>query len=214
MRAIDVCVDAAERLNRLSPGETLNADTAAFLFRRLNLLVDELSTQAQILSYSALTSNAQTGNITVGTAPWTAIAPGDDVVSATADNYPMTEITMKQYNELFTPTLAGRPSFWANDGLNTLYLWPVPAGNVIKLLTKKNVMAFADQTTVYVAANGWANALGASLAVRAAPSILGKVPKELLDAERTALRNVSRLEPAILNVDSYGNGRQYAPRLF
>lgn len=42
-RALDIIIDAYERCNRLSPGETLSADDAAFGLRRLNLLVDELS---------------------------------------------------------------------------------------------------------------------------------------------------------------------------
>jgi hypothetical protein len=40
--ALSIVVDAFERCNRLSPGETLSADDSALGFRRLNALADEL----------------------------------------------------------------------------------------------------------------------------------------------------------------------------
>ena len=76
MRAIDIITDAYERCNRLSPGETLSADDAAFGLRRLNLLIDELSAQPLFLFKDTLTSAAQTGNITLGVGAWAAIAAG------------------------------------------------------------------------------------------------------------------------------------------
>ena len=98
-RAIEIITDAYERCNRLSPGETLSADDAAFGFRRLNLLVDEMSGQNGFLFRSVLTSAAASGVITLGVGAWAAISPSDEVVSATANNLVLSPITMRQYIE-------------------------------------------------------------------------------------------------------------------
>lgn len=215
MQALAIITDAYERCNRLSPGETLNADDAAFGFRRLNLLVDEMSASNTFLFKSVLTSAAQAGAITLGAGAWLAIAPGDEIVSATANNQPLTSITMRQYNELRAPAATGFPSVYAPDGLGTVYLWPVPAGQVIKLQTRTGVSAFADQTADYTMPDGYASALGAALAVRIAPSILGAIPPYLLKAEAKCMGAISRYEPAIVDVGSFtGGGGCYPARLF
>ncbi len=214
--AISIIRDAYERLNRLSPGETLSAEDADFGLRRLNLLVDELSASTAYLYLSQLVSAPQTGHITLGVGAWAAIAPGDVVVSATADNIAMSPITMQQFNELYSPTSQGRPAVWAQDGAATVYLWPVPAGQTIKLQTRETISEFADQFTDYALPVGWAAALGASLAVRMAPSLLGRLPPELIRAEKVALENLRHYEPAVVNVDG-GISRPrtyYPPRLF
>lgn len=203
MRALDVITDAYERCNRLSPGETLNDDDAAFALRRLNTLVDELSGQGLHLYRDVLTSAAQTGHITLGAGSWAAVAPGAQIVSATADNVPLSPITMQQFNELSTPTTTGAPSFWAQDGLSTVYLWPVPTGQTIKLQTRVGVAEFADLSTDYTAPPGWKAYIGAALAVRVAPTILGKLPPELLRAEARCRGAVASYEPAILDVADY-----------
>lgn len=215
MRALDIITDAYERLNRLSPGETLSADDAAFGFRRLNLLVDEMSSSIPFLYQDRLTSAAQSGNITLGTGAWAALGVGDEIVSATANNFPMLPITMRQYNEIYQPAATGIPSVWAFDGLVTVYMWPVPTGQTIKLQTRIGVVAFADQTTVYTAPGGYASALGAALAVRIAPSLMGKVPEYLLRAERAGMAGIEKHDPAILDVSSFSwthGGGYYSPR--
>lgn len=215
MQAISIIQDSYERCNRLSPGETLNADDAAFGFRRLNTLVDELSANNQFLFKSDLTSAAQSGHITLGVGPWAAIVPGDEIVSATANNLPLAPITMRQYNELYAPTVTGVPTVYAQDGLGTVYLWPTPTGQTIKLQTRTGVSAFADQDTDYTMPDGYASALGAALAVRIAPSVLGNIPPYLLRAEQKCMGVISKYEPAIIGVDSYTKGRGYfPPRLF
>lgn len=215
MRALDIILDAYERCNRLSPGETLSADDAAFGLRRLNLLVDELSGQNIFLFRSVLTSAVQSGAITLGAGAWAAIAPGDEVVSATANNLALAPITMRQYNELYQPNVQGVPTVYANDGLNTVYLWPVPNGQTIKLQTRNSVAEFADLTTDYTVPSGYQSALGAALAVRIAPSIMGNIPAYLTRAENDLMGNISLYKPAILNVDSFTGTRAYfPPRLF
>lgn len=213
--ALSIIGDAFERCNRLSPGETLSADDAALGLRRLNLLVDEMSGENSFLFRTVLTSAAQTGAITLGAGAWAAISPGDDVVSATANNNTLSPITMRQYNELYAPAVTGVPTVYAQDGLNTIYLWPTPNGQTIKLQTKSTVSQFADQTTDYTLPDGYKSALGAALAVRIAPSILGDVPAHLIRTEAKLMGNISRYEPAIVGVDSFTGSRgYYPPRLF
>jgi hypothetical protein len=212
MRALDIITDAYERCNRLSPGEVLVADDAAFGFRRLTMLIDELSAQNLYLYKNTLTAAVQTGHITLGAGDWASINPGDQIVSAACQNLPIDPITIQQYNERHRPSVSGVPTVYAHDGNATVYLWPAPAGLTITLQTRNTVSQFADQTTDYTLPDGWANALGAALAVRIAPNILGQVPPTLLRAERAAMGAVSRYEPAILDADGYNRTRGVYPR--
>ena len=205
MRAIDVIQDAYERLNRLSPGETLNADDAAFGFRRLNLLVDAWSAKQEFLYRSVLTSAAQTGNITLAAGSWATIPAGADILSINVDGVDITKLTMLQYSGLYSPTTTGSPVMWAHDGLSTVYLSPVATGQTIQILTRTGVATFADQTTTYTATPGYQDALGAALAVRLAPTVLGKLPGELVRAERAAMMGVMSFTPAVLDVYGYTN---------
>lgn len=215
MKAIEIIQDAFERCNRLSPGETLGADDVALGMRRLNLLVDELSGQNIYLFLNTLTSNPQSGHITLGIGAWASVPQGEEVISATADNMAMLPITMKQFNELYQPTSTGRPTVWAQDGLGTVYLWPVPTGHTIKIQTRGTVAEFVDETTDYIAPAGYKSALGAALAVRIAPNVLGAVPAALEKAERDLMGNISKYSPQIIHTSSYtGNRGYFPPRLF
>jgi hypothetical protein len=201
--ALEIIVDAYERINRLSPGETLSDDDAAFGLRRLNLLVDELSARPQFLFREVLTGAAQTGDITLGAGDWATIGPGTEIISAKCDNVPMSAVTVQQYLAQYRPTPINRPNLYAHDGFATVYLYPAPAGQTITLQTRVGVRAFADQETEYVLPNGWKSALGAGLAVRVAPVLLGGLPQPLIRAERAAMDAVSTYKPAIINAGSY-----------
>ena len=215
MNAQDAITDAYERINRLSPGESLSGDDLAFGFRRLNLLVDEMAGQMGFNFLSTQTSAAQTGAITLGSGSWAAVNPGDEIISMTANNLAMAPISMRQFNELYQPAVTGLPTVWAFDGLYTVNLWPVPNGQTIKILTRSTIAAFADYTTDYVVPHGFETAIGAALAVRIAPTLLGKLPPELLRAEQIAMGSINRYEPAVLNVNSYIRPHHYyPPRLF
>ncbi len=203
MQAVNIITDAFERLNRLSAGETLNADDAAKGLRRLNLLVDEWSAKRQFLYKSVLTSAAQTGNITLAAGSWATIPVGTEILGVTVEEEPIANLTMLQYSGLYDPTETGEPVAWAYDGLSTIYLYPVATGQTVQLLTAVTATAFADLTTNYTAPPGYENGLGASLAVRLAPSVLGKLPPELVRAERAALMGIMGWEPAVVDYVSY-----------
>ncbi len=213
--ALAIIQDAYARMNRLSPGEALSADDAAFAFARLNVFVDELAGQNLYLFHDVLTSNVQSGPITLGTAPWAGITPGDEIVSVTQNNVALSPITMQQYNELYQPGIQGPPSVYAVDGFATVYFWPVPNGQTIKIQSRTGIQQFADQTTVYVFPDGWNAALGAGLAVRCAPAILGQIPASLELAEKRCLDGVDFYDPKIIDVDAFTGPRGYwPPRLF
>ena len=215
MKSLDIIVDAYERLNRLSPGEVLDADTAAFGMRRLNLLVDEMTAQQQFLFQDVIVSAPQTGAITLAQGPWAAIQTGNDIVSIAATGLPVAMITMQQYNQIYDQTQGGNPTVYAPDGLGNVYLWPVPNGQTLRLQYRVGAAMFADYTTDYSMPAGYKSALGAALAVRLAPSVLGKVPPELMRAESKCMGAIDAYPPAMIDVDSYSRSRRnYLVRLF
>ena len=97
---------------------------------------------------------------------------------------------------------------YAQDGLSTVYLWPVPNGQTVKLQTIGTISEFADQTTDYIAPDGYKSALGAALAVRIAPSIMGNVPPHLVKSETALMANIRRYEPAIVDVYSFNRNNR------
>ena len=201
--ALSVITAAYHKLNKLSPGETLDADSAALAFDELNLIVDTLSAKRQFLYKDVLTTGTQTGNITLAAGDWATIPAGTDIVSMTAAAIEMAPITMSQYNALYDPTLAGTPQVWAHNGLSTVYLWPVPTAVAMVMHTATGVATFADQTTSYPTPQGYQAYLAAALAVVLAPPILGRLPPELVRAETQAKSGVGNYEPAIVDVYSY-----------
>lgn len=216
--ALATIEDAYGRCNRLSPGEVLSADDALYGFTRLNTLVDQMSAEAAFLYRDILTSNAQTGHITLGTGAWAAISPGDPIVSATASNIPIAQYSMQRYNMIYDTTMVGLPRIYAPDGLSTVFLWPVPNGQTIKLQSRVGVAAFADLTTAYTVPNGYKNLLAASLAVRVCKKITGKMDADVVKEEIVAIGSVRGYEPAFADSYSYtgnrGNGSGYPTILY
>lgn len=195
---------ALEAMNKLSPGEVLDNDLAAVCLRRLNAIADDWSAGRDMAPQDVITSGAVTGtSLTLGTAPFAAIAPGEGIISAQADGFPMTPITMQQYNDIRLKTQSGRPEVYAWDGLATVYLYPAAAGNTINLLTRAPFASFADLDTSYTLPSGYQGAFAASLAVAMAPALLGGVPPGLLQAEKRALFNVknTNVRPTIVGAN-------------
>jgi hypothetical protein len=195
---------ALEGMNKLAPGETLDADLAAVCLRRLNAIADDWSTGRDMTPQDVISSGAVTGaSLTLGTAPFAAISAGEQITSAQADGFPMTPITMQQYNDIPLKAQAGHPEVYAWDGLATVYLYPAATGNTISLLTRAPFSSFADLDTSYTLPSGYQSAFAASLAVAIAPALLGGVPPGLQLAEKKALFNVANanVRPAIIDAD-------------
>ena len=197
---------ALESMNRLSPGEAIDADLAASCLRRLNSIADDMGAGRQMLFRDLFTSSAVTGQtLTIGAGGFAALQPGDEVIQAVADGFELSPITMQQYNAILVKTSTGRPGSFAFDGLATVYLYPAAAGQTITLLTRANYAVFADLDTVYMMPSGYENAFATCLAVAMAPALLGKVSADLVRAKKEAMFNVANnaVRPAILNANPY-----------
>lgn len=191
---------ALESMNKLSPGETLDADVAAVLLRRLNSIADDWSTGRDMMPQDQIVSGAVTGpTLTLAAGAFAAIGLGDEIIQVQADGYPMEPITMQQYNNIFLKTQPGRPQVWVWDGSATIYLYPAAVGNTINILSRVAFTQFADLDTNYALPSGYQGAFAATLAVATAPALIGKVTPDLLAAERRAMFNIANntVRPAI-----------------
>lgn len=195
---------ALESMNRLSPGEVLDADLAAACLRRLNAIADDWSAGRDMTPQDVIASGAAAGqSLTLGVGAFVAIAAGEEIISAQSDGYRMTKITMQQYNDIRLKNQGGRPEVWAHDGLATVYLYPAAAGNTISLLTRAPFATFVDLDTSYTLPSGYQGAFAASLAVAMAPALLGGVTPGLLTAEKRARFNVknANVRPATISAN-------------
>jgi hypothetical protein len=193
---------ALEGMNKLSPGETLDADLAAACLRRLNAIADDDSVGRSMMPQDVIVSGAVTGpSLTLGAGLFAAVAPGTEIIAAQADRWELSPITMAQYASVEPST--GRPEVFAADGLATVYLYPAAVGHTISLLVRKAFAQFADLDTDYLMPAGYQGMFAASLAVAMAPALLGGVPPALYAAEKRAKYNVqlANVRPAIINAD-------------
>lgn len=197
-------------LNRLSPGETLNADDGAVCLDALNNIADELNGSKSFLFREVLTtSNAITGaSASLGVA-WPTLASGDEIAGATlgteADH--MDALTMAQYATITDKVSAGEPRYYAHDGLATVYLYPAASGQTITLRTKAVVSDFADLDTDYSMPKGYKSALSALLAEKMAPTMVGGVSAPVAQAAQKARNQLAQqsVNPAILNGSNGGD---------
>lgn len=193
---------ALESMNKLSPGETLDADVAAVCLRRLNSIADDWSTGRDMMPQDQIVSGVVTGaSFNVASGSFAAISRGDEIENINIDGYPTDPISMEQYNNIFLKTSAGRPTLWAWDGALTIYLWPTATANTINILTRVTFQNFADLDTAYILSSGYEGAFAATLAVAMAPALVGKVSQDLMMAKKTALYNVQNqsVRPAKIN---------------
>lgn len=191
-----------EGMNRLSPGETVDADLAAVCLRRLNSIADDWSAGRSMPPQEQIVAGAVTGqSLTLGAGAFAAIPAGTEVAQLQADGYPMAPITMAQYNTILEKVGPGRPEVWAYDGLSTIYLYPAASGNTINALSRKPFSQFADLDAEYLLPAGYQGAFAAALAVAMAPALLGKVTNELIMAERRAMFRIetANVEPAMIS---------------
>jgi hypothetical protein len=195
---------ALEAMNKLAPGEVLDADLAAACMRRLNAIADDWSAGRDMAPQDVIAAGAVNGaSITLGAGAFVGIPAGQEIIGAQSDGYPMDPVTMQQYNDIRLKDQGGRPEVYAWDGLATVYLWPASSGSTVSLLTRAPFTSFADLDTGYTLPSGYQGALAASLAVAMAPALLGGVPPGLLAAEKKALFNVANanVRPAMLSAN-------------
>lgn len=185
-------------LNRLSPGESADADTLAVGLLALNSVVDEFNGVKSFLFRTITTSSAAPISAATGTlgTTWTGIAPGDEILGMTyllnGADYPMAQLTMRQYHEQVpNKTGASEPEFWAYDGLSTVYFYPVPNTKTIKIRTKAAVTEFADVDTDYTMPAGFRSAMADCVAEKLAFVMLGGVPPNITQAARAARSRIA-----------------------
>lgn len=201
-------------LNRLSPGEALDADTGAVCLTALNMIADQFNGQKSFLFREVLTtSSAITGTYgTLGT-DWAGILPGDEILGATVQyetdlDVPMEPITVAQYQNIGIKTLSIYPEYYAHDGQATVYLYPAANAHVITIRTRQIVSDFADLDTDYVMPKGYKSALSALLAEKMAPTMVGGISAPVASDARAARLRLSAqsANPAILGAPDSATG--------
>jgi hypothetical protein len=191
-------------MNKLSPGEALDADLSAACLRRLNSIADDWSAGRDMMPQDqTVTATVSGSSITLGTGSFATITPGDEIISMQSDTTPMCPITIQQYNAIPVKTTAGRPQFWCPDGVSTVYLYPVASSNVLSIVARKPFASFADLDTAYTMPSGYEGAFAASLAVAMAPALIGKVTPDLMAAKKSALFNIqgNTVRPAVVSAN-------------
>lgn len=192
-------------LNRLSPGETLDADTADVCLEALNSIADELSGGKSMLWREVLTAGTVTGSTGTLGSTWASIAPGSQILGATyndgTQDIGLDELSIEQYHLIAQKTMAGQDlRFYAHDGQSTVYFYPVPTSRSVTLRTMAPVSTFADLDTDYTMPAGYRSAFEALLADKMAPTMLGDVPPAVARSAMGArIRLLSFAKPAILD---------------
>lgn len=194
------------RLNKLSPGESADADTLAVCLRALNSVVDEIN-GGRFLGFRealiASTSTVSTANVAL--TAWSGLSVGDKVLglswsdTAAGQQTGMSEITMGQYQDITDKTTTGSPEVWAFDGLS-LFVYPVPAAKYLHARVRLNVTEFADVDTDYTLPKGYPSALTDMVSVRLAPVMGGLTPAIQAAGNAAKLRLMSQMvRPAIVD---------------
>lgn len=206
-------------LNRLSPGETLDADTADVCLEALNSIVDEINGHKAMLWREVLTAGTVTAATgTLGTT-WATLAPGAQILGATysdgTQDIVIQPLTMQQYHEqVAIKTLAGQDiHYYAHDGAATVYFYPVPTSRSVTLRTMAAASAFADLDTDYTMPAGYRAAFEALLAERMAPTMVGDVPATVARRARAArMALLGFAKPAIIEHVDRTEGDIFAGR--
>jgi len=206
--ARDILEDALTfSLNRLSPGESADADTLAVGLRALNHIADEWNGIKSFLFQAILSQSVTAVSTATGTlgTTWTAVAPGDEILGATyvldGLDFPLSRLTMQQYQDrVANKAEVNEPEFWAHDGLATVYFYPVPNSKFITLRTKAAVATFADVDTDYAMPAGYKSALAACVAEALAFTMLGGIPQHLSIKASSARNRIAAQasDPAII----------------
>jgi hypothetical protein len=202
------------RLNKLSPGEALDADVAALCLDALNEAIDEINGLGdalwrQILTPSATGVSGITG--TIGTT-WPGLSPSVSILGASYNNgsidIPMASLTIEQYQGIPLKSIIGLPESYAFDGLSTVYIHRGATGQIITLRTSELAAEFADLDTAYVLPNGYQGWLSDLVAERVAFVLIGGVPGGVTISANKARANMkaTQLMPSIIG-GAYFGGR-------
>ena len=195
-------------LNRLSPGESLDADLAAFCLDALNDVGDEWSGSSTYLWKETMHASAALTGVSaeLGVA-WPTIDTGTALLGATYNNgygeFPIKSATMQEYHELVRvkSLVSGVPRLFAFDGETTVYFYPGLASIPVTLRTKESVPNFADLDTDYTMPRGYKAGLSAMLAERVANTLVGGAPASVTKAANSARATLraQSMAPGVIN---------------
>jgi len=196
-------------LNRLSAGETMDADTGQRCLDALNNIADELNGRGAFLWREVFTASASpvsTSTGTIGTT-WAGLDPGVFILGAFATigtnlDIPLVgPLPMEDYASIAQKNISTLPSMLFYDGHATVYFYPVPTGYTVTLRTKQTVSDFADLDTDYTMPKGYRSALAAFLAEKMAPTMNpAALPVAKADAKVARMRlAAANIAPAIIS---------------
>ena len=197
-------------INRLSPGEALDADLAATALSALNFIADEINGSKSFLYREIFTtSGAIVGTSAVLGVDWLGIKSGDQILGATVRytagvDQPIAPISMDQYSAIPIKTVGTIPQQYAHDGAARVYLFPAATGQTITIRTLQVVEDFADLDTEYEMPRGYMSSFSALLAEKLAPTMLGGVTADIAKAARSARNRIGgqAANPAIISSGS------------
>lgn len=186
-------------LNRLSAGETLDADLAALCLSALNDVVDSINGTGGLLWRQVATTQTVGGSSAL-LSLW-GLAPGATItVITTPDKWPVSPTTFEALQTL-TPA-SGTPTIYAHAG-DSLHFYPTPSSVAITVASKESASEFADLDTDYSMPDGWRSGLAALLAEEVAVPVLGDLSAGVVRKAAAARRRLmAKVEPAILNPGS------------
>lgn len=195
-------------LNRLSPGEPIDADLMASCLQALNNVCDGLNGGRSFLFREVLTvSSPITGTSALLSVAWAGIAPGTAIEGATVQysagqDVPLWPLTMAQYANIAIKDTAVLPMYYAPDGLDTVYFWPACAGQTVTLRTKATFAEFVDLETDYSMPQGYRSGLAGLLGEKLAYPLLGRVPDPVARAAQMARQQLGgqSCNPAIIQL--------------
>lgn len=197
-------------LNRLSPGESEDADLFGRCLDALDSIVDEINGGKAMLWHEIFSvSSAISGPTALLGVAWPGLASGDEILGATVQysaghDTPLDEITLCQYEAIPDKSLASLPRLFAHDGAATVYFYPAAAGQTVTLRTKQAAQTFADLGTDYSMPAGYRTALEALLAEKMAPTLNADMVQITAGQAKAARR---RLAAQVVNPDII-NGRR------
>jgi hypothetical protein len=194
-------------LNKLSPGETLDADLGAICLAALNDVADGFNGLGSFLFREVLTPGVCNGvSGTLGTT-WVGVNPGDNILGATVSyqagmELPLDPITMGQYADISQKATASIPQYFCPDGGSLVFLWPAAAGQTVTLRTWQSFTSFADLDTDYLMPQGFLSAFAVCAAERMAVSLVGAIPAAVEVGARAARNRLAAqvTAPEIINM--------------
>lgn len=209
MKATVLINDAYRACNRLFPGEILSGEDIDRGFDELGLVVDRLEADTQFLFKNVMTSAVQTGDITLGSGSWAAIAPGDNIVNVFESDVLLDFATPAVFTQYLETPQSGVPVVWTYDGFSVVSLYPSASGQTIKIETQQGVSQFADLETEYTLKKGYRSLLSVRLALRLHPIIAKLTALEIQNLEKEEIKCallVGGFKPAMLDALAYKNG--------